>query len=419
MWNILGWLISIVAVISIFHSVIWMNHLLGIFSIVYLTRKYKEIDMRSRLNCGLFIFLLSLLVSTLYNYEMVGFDAINIWSRIFKLYLVYIVLTVQLSYKNNLIIFIKLIKFIGILFIALGFIEVFFFDFTFVEEFFLSIRERNGIAHLFNANGVPRLLSVCNKFDPNFVGLLLSFYSTFYFSNFLFNRNKSKNFLFFLIFLAGVFLTGSRGALLVGVSSIIILLIFYCKKFKNIKTKKFLSILITVLIVCFGVISLNDNNIMFAKIEKMIDLGNYNKGTSDGMRIEMIDASMHILLDKPIIGLGIGGFNANIRNDDYISREHPALVKNDFLDPHNEFLTLWIESGIVGVILIFSIYFYNFRKILKQNKLDNEIILLGLSFTIIMIMNIPFEYALTTDRVMFMFLGFILIYFSDKLYYGK
>lgn len=412
---IIGWFISLLAIISIYHSVAWMNYLLGILSILYLLFNFKKIDYKNKFVIIPFFLVLFYFLATLANYELLKErNSLKVLIRIVDAFFVFLVLTIFLKGNNNFNKFTKVIKIVSGIFLIIGFIEVYFNKYF--HNIFLIFRNDDGIAHLFNPDHTARLLSVCNRFDPNYVGFMLAFMGTFYLLKLSFQQSLNKKYiLLYILFVAGIFLTGSRGAMIIlFIANILVLIIF--KKYSKFINLKNIAIFL-VLIFCIGAgFNYFGNNIFFHKLSKMTMVNNYKKGTSDGARLEMINASIHILKERPILGIGIGGFNASINKDEVVAKEHPWLIKNNFDNPHNYFLTTWIESGLGGVLCSIVFFAYSivilFKNFLKYK--NKEACIMAIAFCTIMIANIPFEFPTTPDRIMFLFLGYLFIYFSDN-----
>ena len=80
------------------------------------------------------------------------------------------------------------------------------------------------------------------------------------------------------------------------------------------------------------------------------ELQNWNPGeiaeTSTGLRLEFYQNSLAIVARHPLAGVGTGGFPAAY------ARQVQGTGKVETRNPHNEFLHLAIQVGVIGVILL-------------------------------------------------------------------
>ncbi len=124
-----------------------------------------------------------------------------------------------------------------------------------------------------------------------------------------------------------------------------------------IKKKQF--IIPKVRIVFFAII------ILFLSLFAIIYLYQLKKDSADG-RLLIARISMEMVKDKPIFGHKILGFRSNYMNyqADFFEK-HPdsdySLLADDIYVPLNEYLRIFVEQGIVGLILFFILIFNIFR----------------------------------------------------------
>lgn len=72
-------------------------------------------------------------------------------------------------------------------------------------------------------------------------------------------------------------------------------------------------------------------------------------------RQKVLEASGMLIADNWVTGVGIGDEKAELRNT-YITRGETELAKRK-LNSHNQFITTWIQSGIIGLALLIWIFF--------------------------------------------------------------
>ncbi len=104
----------------------------------------------------------------------------------------------------------------------------------------------------------------------------------------------------------------------------------------------------------------------------------FKQGSADG-RLLMWQVSWEMIKDKPIIGWGPGGFEAHYGNyqaewfkSGKGTPEH-ELVAGIPEAPFNEFIRIWIEYGLVGVLLVFGMLYFCYTETHRVNtKLHGE-----------------------------------------------
>jgi O-antigen ligase len=84
---------------------------------------------------------------------------------------------------------------------------------------------------------------------------------------------------------------------------------------------------------------------------------NQNQNTSVGQRIQFTINSIELIKEKPIIGHGTGSFEKNYE------RIHNHLTPNFTLatNPHNNYILVLVQFGIVGLLVFLSIFYTQIR----------------------------------------------------------
>ena len=168
------------------------------------------------------------------------------------------------------------------------------------------------------------------------------------------NKYKIKNIynkLFYLLAILSIvliYLTGERAAFLLSIMSIIYLIVMINKFSKN-----FLNILIISLILIF-IANIQNPNIK----QRMVDYTRYQleieSGKSNGPNIY----KGHFLIAKdlfkenPILGVGPKNFSMHCNNN----IKYQSLPYICTTHPHNIYIQLLAETGIVGTLLIFLLF---------------------------------------------------------------
>lgn len=194
--------------------------------------------------------------------------------------------------------------------------------------------------------------------DPNeFSAQLLAFIFT---SIYLYNINKSKFFLSITVifFIFGLFKAGSMSAfLMLGAISGLLMFKYLFYNYKSIFNYK---LILFSLIIIVGV-----NQIDYSKIDALSNILNRSNDTHTARyRMDCWVAGQHMIESHTLVGVGINDFAVNTRKYAEAYIHAPA--------PHNLYIQLFAESGIIVFILflifIFTLLIQNFIIIKNKNE---------------------------------------------------
>ena len=340
------------------------------------------------------IFWAYLILNTLIN--NFNIDSLRISFFYFR-YGVFVIAMVALLYFDskfiNYFFFCILICFVALIFD--GFYEYFFEkEVTRVSSFF----------------GKEKILgSYLSRLWPIFFGLAI-----------LILNQKKKIFLFIIsIFILSetlIFMSGERSAFFfINLSAIFVILF----SSKLLKLRLFTLLASIFLIVMISFINPTAKERVLDKTLKQMNLLNENKQEQeyDGIYIFTIAHTHHYMsaykmfLDNKILGVGVKNFRNFCKYEKYKISKYSCTSH-----PHNTYVQILSETGIIGFIFLLSVFFYFCKKVIKHLRLrlkgkyyfsDFEIsILSGLAIylwpivptgnvfnnwlTIIMLLNLPF-----------------------------
>ena len=74
--------------------------------------------------------------------------------------------------------------------------------------------------------------------------------------------------------------------------------------------------------------------------------------TSMGIRVVMLQHTLTLLERRPLSGYGTGSFKTAYHE---LVKDQQGWQAVDVADPHNQYLKIWVEQGIAGVLLLFTI----------------------------------------------------------------
>lgn len=169
----------------------------------------------------------------------------------------------------------------------------------------------------------------------------------------LWGRSKENHKLLYsfilLSMIACMIFTWSRGAWLGVFFACALLLVIMDKRWV------FLGVLALLILPLLLVVSGNT-----AILERLLSVGN-TQDTSTAYRVSIWQASIHMIRDFWVSGIGIGSESFKTVYPVY------ALAGADFaLHSHNLYLQIWVEMGIIGILTLFSMFFMFFRSVFSE-----------------------------------------------------
>lgn len=189
-----------------------------------------------------------------------------------------------------------------------------------------------------------------------------------------------------IVIAMAVFFSGSRTgmlAIIISFAAFLLLKTNIKDKFRQFKYHKLLLVILWGLIICGAFI-----------------LYYQKKDSADG-RLLIWKVSFAMMTDKPILGHGIGAFQAKYMDyqAEYFGSNPDSKFKfltDNVKHPFNEFTKVAVELGIVGVTVIFLFILFVLCKITKSKNENRELVLSGLtSFFVLACFSYPLQYVAT------------------------
>jgi len=206
----------------------------------------------------------------------------------------------------------------------------------------------------------------------------------------LFNKNIKNITLciacFFVITMTiNMFITGGRAGQVMFFVALGILIFQY---FKGSRVKSFFITLVAIPLIFM--IAYNSSSIFNQRVDQAISgitgyaehLDNDGK-SSIGIRLLYAENTLRIIKDHPLIGVGTGDFPSEYERVNMLY--HPQ-VNMLTVHPHNMYLLVFAQLGIVGLISLLSIFYYQIKIALSSTTPFNKNfgIALPLLFLVIM-----------------------------------
>ena len=160
-----------------------------------------------------------------------------------------------------------------------------------------------------------------------------------------------------------VYISGERTAFfLLNLSTIFIIILIN-------KYQRFRLIIFIISLACITVLSLNSSQLTKRMLFEPLEYFSFDKNSSKERYIftpthdSLIRTAYNMFKDKPILGHGPKMFRIKCKDQKYAEGSAPCMTH-----PHNFYLQLLSETGILGSLFLFGILFYVFHTFLRQFK---------------------------------------------------
>jgi O-antigen ligase/cytochrome c-type biogenesis protein CcmH/NrfG len=228
--------------------------------------------------------------------------------------------------------------------------------------------------------------------QKNWISNYLAMIFPILFAYFLLEEKAGKKMIFFLllsVFFATLIICQSNG-ILISIFLTLLLAIFIIVKFRIltifIENKRWLILLFLVFFLIAALYStknpLNKSTITLPQVAaSTFDKQNFNLNT----RLLHWRATIEMIKESPVFGLGIGSYKLN-----YLDYQARVLDKNPHYieysgkasEAHNEYLQMWAEVGVIGLVIflaIILIFYFQFWKYFRREKgIEKVIVAWGL-----------------------------------------
>lgn len=189
---------------------------------------------------------------------------------------------------------------------------------------------------------------------------LLSYYVLF---DKAIGTKKKFLYTFFIVSMSiNIFITGGRAGQVMYFFMIMILFIQYYNK-NIIKAILIGPIIISMIFfTAYNSSKLFKDRVDRAYVE-IIDYEN-NKNSSVGLRIVFTINSLKIIKDNLLLGIGTGDFKKEYKN---INEANTPSLPNT-VNPHNMYILILVQFGLVGLIIFLSIFYYQIKYAINSNN---------------------------------------------------
>lgn len=153
----------------------------------------------------------------------------------------------------------------------------------------------------------------------------------------------------------GSFLSGSRGGWIVLPAAGLMGLWFASAR---INWKYQVAIVVAVIAIVIALLAIPGTGVYARTLLVFSEIRDYFGGefqnTSVGYRIEMWRAAAEIIARHPLTGVGLDGYSRAVSDMVNEGLFNPAITQ--FGSPHNQFLNVFVSSGIMGLITMLAVF---------------------------------------------------------------
>ena len=128
----------------------------------------------------------------------------------------------------------------------------------------------------------------------------------------------------------------------------------------------------------------------------------------NSVRRILLKETIILIKQNPILGYGTGSFTDEFGS---VNEETQKVVSSQHKTPHNNYLYVWFELGILGLIVFLAIFYFQIKELIKKAD-GGFLILFPIMFLIIMFTD---SYLFSQNTlVLYLFLSVITINYQYK-----
>ena len=229
----------------------------------------------------------------------------------------------------------------------------------------------------------------------------------------IFFNKKIKSFVFSLYsffaisMIINMFITGGRAGQVAFFAMLVVLII-------QILDKQRIKSLIAIFIVIPGIFfaAYQTSNLFQQRVDLAFnETLTYHPGSNNsiGYRITFALNSWEVIKENPIIGVGTGDFTIEYKKINQIRTPIMNQMLPDTNNPHNMFILILVELGVIGLISMLSIFYYQIK--LSSNSPNRFIRDIGITLPLLFLVIMWSDSYLLGHYTTLMF-----VFFSSFLY---
>jgi len=201
--------------------------------------------------------------------------------------------------------------------------------------------------------------------------------------------------LFIVVYAISIFTERGRAGQVIFNLSTVFYIIYYNRK----NLLRLFALL--VLLFSFQFVIYNSTNVYKDRFDILSNIIQNNGGKGDGnlddIRYVFTKETLSRILEKPILGYGTGSFGTIFENE--VKSGH---YFNKHTTPHNQYLYVWFELGILGLALLLLIFYHQLKELFRKKDGIHRV-LLPLSFMFLMLVDSYFFIFILTICYIFLY----------------
>jgi len=156
-----------------------------------------------------------------------------------------------------------------------------------------------------------------------------------------------------------------------------------------------------VLLFSFQLVIYNSTNVYKERFDAVSNIiknnGDRGEGKAEDIRYVFIKETLSRILENPILGYGTGSFGTIFHEQ--VKSGHNFLIHKT---PHNQYLYVWFELGILGLVLLLLIFYHQLKELFRKKDGIHRA-LLPLSFMFLMLVDSYFFIFILTICYIFLY----------------
>jgi O-antigen ligase len=201
--------------------------------------------------------------------------------------------------------------------------------------------------------------------------------------------------LFIIVYAISIFTERGRAGQVIFNLSAIFYIVYYNRK-HLLKLLAFLILLFSFQFIVYKTTKVYKNR--FDVVSDIIkNNGDRGGGHLEDIRYVFVKESLKRIKQKPILGYGTGSFGTIFINE--VKSGHNFQYHRT---PHNQYLYVWFELGILGLLLLLSIFYYQIKELIVKKDGIHRVLLI-LSFMFLMLVDSYFFIFILTIAYIFLY----------------
>jgi len=201
--------------------------------------------------------------------------------------------------------------------------------------------------------------------------------------------------IFIVVYALSIFTERGRAGQVIFNLSALFYIIYYNRK-KFLRLLAFIILLFSFQFIVYKTTKVYKNR--FDAVANIIaNKGSIGEGRTEAIRYVFFKESLTRILEKPLIGYGTGSFGTIFENE--VKSGH---YFDKHTTPHNQYLYVWFELGILGLILLIFIFYHQIKELFRKKDGIHRA-LLPLSFIFLMLVDSYFFIFILTIAYIFLY----------------